>query len=102
MPWWEEPAADPVVGAQAGEAPAPQPTAEETDSADGVPADPERSEPLPATEAIPVLTDADLAAYDAARGDDTAEERRDAPGSALLPPLPPGVSDSSGWGPSWR
>ncbi|UOE20999.1 hypothetical protein NI17_007500 [Thermobifida halotolerans] len=102
VPWWEEPAADPVVGAQAGEAPAPQPTAEETDSADGVPADPERSEPLPATEAIPVLTDADLAAYDAARGDDTAEERRDAPGSALLPPLPPGVSDSSGWGPSWR
>ncbi|MFC4562292.1 hypothetical protein ACFO4E_10540 [Nocardiopsis mangrovi] len=23
------------------------------------------------------------------------------PGAALLPPLPPGVSDSSGWGPSW-
>ncbi|MFC3997526.1 hypothetical protein ACFOVU_16455 [Nocardiopsis sediminis] len=23
------------------------------------------------------------------------------PGAALLPPLPPGVSDSSGWGPTW-
>ncbi len=57
---------------------------------------------------IPVLTEEMLAAYDEARRDGTpedeeeAEPRRDAPGSTLLPPLPPGVSDSSGWGPSWR
>mgnify|MGYP006976762391 FL=1 len=67
---------------------------------------PAEPEPLARTEAIPVLSQEVLAAYDAARAeerdrDGEEEQQGDAPGSSLLPPLPPGVSDSAGWGPSW-
>ncbi|TDQ44173.1 hypothetical protein [Actinorugispora endophytica] len=66
--------------------------------------------PSAATEVFTAFTDADLDAYAAekARNEEPSaepdeEDTRDggAPGSRLLPPLPPGVSDNSGWGPSW-
>lgn len=112
-PWWEEPAGsapEPVPAAPDEAAPAtaePEPAAGDAE-APGAPEPPAAAEPLSRTEVIPVLTEEMLAAYDEARRDGTpedeeeAEPRRDAPGSTLLPPLPPGVSDSSGWGPSWR
>src|SRR5690606_33328717 len=112
-PWWEEPARsepEPLPAAPQEADPAtaePEPAAGDAE-APGAPEPPAAAEPLSRTEVIPVLTEEMLAAYDEARRDGTpedeeeAEPRRDAPGSTLLPPLPPGVSDSSGWGPSWR
>lgn len=130
-PWWQEtePAAPrPAEPQPAADAPASvdpladrgedtdhptasSPTAVETPPLQDSPADNEQAahDQLPQTEHIPVLTDELLAAYDAARTTSDPDEdgeddtsHRDAPGSTLLPPLPPGVSDSSGWGPSWR
>ncbi|GAA1996811.1 hypothetical protein GCM10009799_24720 [Nocardiopsis rhodophaea] len=70
-----------------------------------------------ATEVFPVITDEIAAMFDAERAageradgrgaaeTPASEERADsdgrAPGASFLPPLPPGVSDSSRWGPNW-
>ncbi|MDA2803933.1 hypothetical protein [Nocardiopsis suaedae] len=56
-----------------------------------------------ATEQIPVLTEEMLRAYDQERASQAEEEPdQGPPGKRILPPLPPGVSKRSGWGPTWR
>ncbi|MFW5417967.1 hypothetical protein J0910_15250 [Nocardiopsis sp. CNT-189] len=75
-----------------------EPPADRPDRAPGIaPADDWQAYP-PVTEQIPVLTPEMLSAYDAAEQDDREEPRR----APKMPPLPPGVSKSSGWGPRWR
>lgn len=81
---------DAESGREAAQAPAPE-TA------------PAREPQVAATEQIPVLTEEMLRAYDEERAAQAAEEpEQGPPGKRILPPLPPGVSKKSGWGPTWR
>ncbi|RCV62135.1 hypothetical protein DEF24_02000, partial [Marinitenerispora sediminis] len=54
-----------------------------------------------ATERFPAIADEPAPRTADDTTDDTAEPDSP-PGARLLPPLPPGVSDSSGWAPPWR
>ncbi|GLU48440.1 hypothetical protein [Nocardiopsis ansamitocini] len=67
---------------------------------------------MAATEVFAAITDDDLngppptartSPAQQPEEDDAEQDKqnKDTPGASLLPPLPPGVSDSSGWGPSW-
>lgn len=121
--WWAPPAEPqerPFQPPQEESAPPPEsqraPQSPSEPAPPPLPEPPVEPEPRPApvstaaTEIFSALTDEDLDAYDAdpERGQappgpapKSDEEDPDPPGSRLLPPLPPGVSDSSGWGPRW-
>jgi hypothetical protein len=102
-PAWEEPA--PPAPEPAAPDPRPEPAATGWDEA---PAAPAWEEPAPPA-AEPDPAPAETAAPEEPRerpqpAADAAGERADPvpPGAGFLPPLPPGVSDSAGWGPAWR
>ncbi|MBB6118508.1 hypothetical protein [Nocardiopsis algeriensis] len=91
-----EPTPEPVSAPEPvpGEAPAPP-------TGPAVAADPP---PVPRPEVPPALAGAwerpaPPPPYRGRRGGGSEDS---APGAGLLDPLPPGVSDSSGWGPSWK
>lgn len=96
--WWQRVAGDaPTTGRDE-----PAGTDAETIQAPEEPAQPTAAP----TEAFPVVTPAESeggANFEAAHDgeDDSEDTSAPAPGARHLPPLPPGVSDSSGWGPTW-
>ncbi len=89
----------------AAEQPAPEPEGD-AEARDGREEGRQEPEPAPephaaATEQIPVLTEEMLRAYDESRAS-REEPEQGPPGKRIMPPLPPGVSNKSGWGPTWR
>ncbi|MEV2276893.1 hypothetical protein AB0I72_15060 [Nocardiopsis sp. NPDC049922] len=84
--------------------PAPTPRPEEpTTEPDPAPAEPEpREDAVAPTTLIPIITPQMTATTPAEEPPAPQDDTGRAPGAAMLPPLPPGVSRSSSWGPNWR
>ncbi|WP_017597635.1 hypothetical protein [Nocardiopsis lucentensis] len=105
------PAATPAPEPEPAPLTAPEPEPEPAPTAEADPEPAASAEPTPADEPedalvqttlIPIITP-DM--VEDPVQEDTAPPRPDpgqAPGASMLPPLPPGVSRSSSWGPSWR
>ncbi|MBB4931961.1 hypothetical protein F4561_002781 [Lipingzhangella halophila] len=94
--WWQR---------VAGDTPATSSTPEEPalggDPPDQAPEEPPQRASAP-TEAIPTVTEAPPEPGEGEHSDTPHEdEDAPAPGAHRMPPLPPGVSDNSGWGPTW-
>ncbi|MFI6578575.1 hypothetical protein ACIBFB_22555 [Nocardiopsis sp. NPDC050513] len=74
-----------------------------TPRTDPAPARPEpREDAVAQTALIPIITPETAAPAPAEEPGPPQEDTGRAPGAAMLPPLPPGVSRSSSWGPNWR
>ncbi|RNL81827.1 hypothetical protein [Halostreptopolyspora alba] len=104
--WWQRVAGQSTTTSQNEPvAPAEEAPAEEDEDPTEAPEEPARTAGAP-TEEFPVVThldsdddtNPDTSHHAADDGEDTSAP---APGARHLPPLPPGVSDSSGWGPTW-
>ncbi len=96
--WWQhvtgtEVATEPVEGTESAE-PAPE----------DIPAPPPATDLIPTVAAAPGDGDEGAPVSPTAEDTDETEDHDDsapAPGARHLPPLPPGVSSNSGWGPTW-